>query len=317
MITFLLSMVLTCFCQIGTTNVAQPIKEDITEIVFDSTRNYWGRVNISSYTGQLLFVLPQAKGLEKWGYSNFKPIDYNHSSYENVHYGRNSEASEYNTKYEDLANKYFHVDSVVRYKNKLLSLEDDNIFYLTEKDNPANRCCFVYDSEYKHNFPFMVVSHFNYLKNKFIGKKFIIAGHLLKMHDIITGNHIVISNETKVFWTVMDITIVNDDNRKLSVIVTNRDMTSCVSIDNFEDALNLDGRRQIFEKNEWDKLVLTYGLPMMQTVMSRKIKVGMPSKLLIMSWGKPDRIHSASYGDQYVYGNQYVYVKKGKITSWN
>ena len=48
------------------------------------------------------------------------------------------------------------------------------------------------------------------------------------------------------------------------------------------------------------------------------IVVGMSKDLLIMSWGKPDRVNSNSYGaDQWVYGNQYIYVNNGKVEGWN
>ncbi len=312
-----LFVALPCLCQIGTTNVAAPkeSKQQETTAAFDSTRNYLGDKNVFSYKGQQLFVLPVSKGLEKHGYRNFKPISYNPSSVSTVHYGNDSEASEFNTKYEDLVNKYFYVDSVQR--DESYSVIVKYIFYMTEKDNPTNRCCFVYNPDFETEFPFFVVSHFNYLKNRHVGKKFVIAWNYLKRMDIITGETIPISDDIKTIWTATDISIVNDDYQKLSVIVKNDSITSCVSVDSFEKALASDDSRRIFEKSEWDKLVKTYGLSMMQCVFSGKIKVGMPLKLLIMSWGKPDKINSASYGSQYVYDHQYVYIKGGKVTSWN
>jgi hypothetical protein len=56
---------------------------------------------------------------------------------------------------------------------------------------------------------------------------------------------------------------------------------------------------------------------MMKAALHQQIMVGMPLVLLINSWGEPNRINSASYGDQYVYGDNCVYIKNGKVTSWN
>ncbi len=312
-----LFVILPCFCQIGTKNVATPkvSKQQETTAAFDSTRNYLGGKNVFSYKGQQLFVLPVSKGLTKHGYRSFYTIDYNPASNKYVRYGNASETSEYNTKYEDLANKYFYVDSVRRYEMSVIKTH--YFLYLTEKDNPTNRCCFVYNPDSEHDFPFIVVSHFNYLKNRYVGKKFVIAWNYLKRMDIVTGETIPISDDTKTIWTATDISIVNDDYQKLSLIVENGSTTSCVSLESFKKALTSDDARRVYEKSEWDKLVKTYGLSMMQCAFSGKIKVGMPLKLLIMSWGRPDKINSASYGSQYVYGNQYVYVRGGKITSWN
>jgi hypothetical protein len=306
LITVLLLTSLSGFCQIGTTDVAAPAapkqKEEVA--VFDSTKNYLGEENVFSYEGQILFVLPRPKRFEQYGFYDFVPAKSNSSPY----YQTSSIA------YEKLKEKYFYVEKVSEHTEYS---QKKYVLYLTEKDNPSNQYWYYYNPHNEHSFPFFVVSHFNYLKNRYIGKKFIIARNYLKSHDIVTGDTIIIPNEAKMFWTATDITIVNDDNRKLHVIVKSGNLASCVSLDWFEDAITQDDQRRVFEKSEWDNLVATYGFSMMQSVLSAKIKVGMPIKLLIMSWGKPDRINSASYGDQYVYGNDCVYLKGGKITSWN
>lgn len=57
-------------------------------------------------------------------------------------------------------------------------------------------------------------------------------------------------------------------------------------------------------------------------VQNGEIMLGMPEKMLIMSWGKPISINEnvGSWGvhKQYVYGDfgPYVYVENGKVTSW-
>ena len=309
-----------CFSQITTTSVSTPKKQEKI-IVFDSTKNYLGENDVFSYKGQLLYVLPLSKSIESYGYRYFYKIDCNPllgMNYCSGRYGERAEKSEFNTRYEDLVNKYFYVDSISKYK-PVSVLDDYNyLFYLTEKKNPSNRCCYVYDPNSDFDFNFLVVSHFNYLKENFVGKKFIIAKNYIRGNDIISGDTIIIPDETKMSWTVTDVSILDDEYRNLEMIIKSGNITSCVTVTSFLDGLSPDDTRRIFEKKEWDKLVATYGYSMMKMVISAKIKVGMPKKLLIMSWGKPDRINSSSYGaDQYVYGRDYVYVKGGKVTSWN
>ena len=74
---FIVTLLLTSlsgFCQIGTTDVAAPKLKKEVVVVFDSTKNFLGADNVFSYEGQLLFVLPRTKGLEKYGYYDFEPV---------------------------------------------------------------------------------------------------------------------------------------------------------------------------------------------------------------------------------------------------
>lgn len=300
----------TINAQIGTTTVAVPQQKE-QKPVFDSTKNFLGSTNVQSYVGQILFVKP--KRLPEYGYEYFKPIDYNPKDWDSrrSHYGGNAEKSHYNTRYEDLVEKYFKVDSI--FENDYFSY----IFYLTNTKDSSDRCCFIYSSNYEHTFPFIVLSHFNYLKDNYEGKQYIIRGYWLSHTDIITGDSIKINDNSKVAWTVSELTVVDNHSKDLAFVVKNGDMTSYITAERFENIYETNGGRFYYEKSEWDSLVKKYGLTMMKMVLDEKIKVGMPEKLLIYSWGKPKKINSSSYGNkQYVYDNDYVYVKDGKVVSW-
>lgn len=298
----------TINAQIGTTTVAVPQQKE-QKPVFDSTKNFLGATNVQSYVGQILFVKP--KSLPEYGYDYFKPINYNPKGYNISHYGRDSEKSRFNTRYEDLVEKYFKVDSI---KEKDYF---SYIFYLTNTKDTSDRCCFIYSSNYEHTFPFIVLSHFNFLKERYVGKNYIIQSNFLHSSDIITGDSIIIKDGSQLTWTIIDLTIINNKYKNFAFVVKSGNMTTYVDVDSFERTFETDDRRCIYEKKEWDNLVKKYGLAMMKLVFSRKIKVGMPEKLLIYSWGKPEKINSSSYGNkQYVYDNDYVYVKDGKVVSW-
>ncbi|MES2960846.1 MAG: hypothetical protein V4694_00490 [Pseudomonadota bacterium] len=56
------------------------------------------------------------------------------------------------------------------------------------------------------------------------------------------------------------------------------------------------------------------------TVKQKRISLGMPEELLILSWGNPNNVTQSvgSWGvhKQYIYESNYVYIENGKITSW-
>ena len=312
-----LTIALNVNAQIEVTAVAVPQQETPQVPAFDSTRNFLGTLNVQSYTDQILFVLPKAKEKIKWGYEYFKPIDYNPKDHFSrySHYGNDSEKSKYNTRYEDLTGKYFRVDSISE-KNYT-----EYLFYLTNTKDETDRCCFIYGALYKHSFPFVVLSHFNYLKNRYVGKQYIIQSEF-RIHpiDIITGDSIKIKDDSQIIWAVTDLTIIENKNimaMELAFIVKNGYATTYIEAEEFAKSFENNGRRYIFETTEWNSLVKKYGLAMMKLVLNEEIKVGMPEKLLFYSWGKPERVNSSSYGNkQYVYDNNYVYVKDGKVVSW-
>lgn len=192
---------------------------------------------------------------------------------------------------------------------------------MTNTKDETDRCCFIYGALYKHSFPFVVLSHFNYLKDRYVGKQYIIQSEF-RIHpiDIITGDSIKIKDDTQIIWAVTDLTIIENKNimaMELAFIVKNGNATTYIEAEEFAKSFENNGRRYIYETTEWNSLVKKYGLVMMKLVLNEEIKVGMPEKLLFYSWGKPERVNSSSYGNkQYVYDNNYVYVKDGKVVSW-
>lgn len=298
------------YSQIDIISVKSPINSDKELIVFDSTKNYLGRYNVSTYKGQLLFVLPIKN--KEYGYDNFKDIVRKFAYLEITRYGNPAEKSEFNTKYEDLVGKYFYVDSVWKYDSDILN---KYYFLLSEKNNPNNICYYEYNPDYNYSFHFIVVSHFNYLKQKYVGKNYIISKS--STLNIKTGKEIIIPDVSKKVWNTIDLSIIEDSYSNPVLIIKSGNDTSYIAVEHLESGLEKGNSRSVFEKSEWNKLVSTYGIKMMNNVLNGKINIGMPEKLLIMSWGKPDRINSSSYGDsQYVYDDEYVYIDNGKITSW-
>lgn len=307
-ITFLFVTVsFLCYGQIGMTDVASP-KKTTPLIIFDSTQNFLGYNNVLSYTGQTLFVLPEADDLQKYGYFSF---------FQYCQIDSNGELSSRLTPYEnsthkDLAMKYFIVDSIRPYTKRH---GVQYLFFLTDVSDPQKKCLYGYEAKSKYSFPFCVVSHYNYLKNTYVGKQLIIKKDYLYSYDIKTGDSIQVSDETKYTWDVTDIKIVNNKYKPFAFILKHGNTETYICVNHVESNIG----KRVFLKKEWDKYVSTYGLSMMECVLNQTIKVGMPKELLIMSWGEPTKINYASYGDQYIYGDysKFVYLEGGKVTGWN
>lgn len=307
----------SAYCQIGVTSAVAPVKK--TEVVvFDSTKNFLGYRynNVMSYIDQTLFVLPKAKILQEYGYSYFYKIcefDLEHfydSRYK--HYGQEAN-SKYSTRYEDLAMTYWHVDTIV--SARVYGHLQEYLFYLSNVNEPESKCAFMYDPEHEHTFPFIVLSHYNYLKEKYIGKQFIVDRDLLHKYDLSTGEEIIVTDDTKTIWTAEDFNVISNENgdQHFGMLLKQGNKRTFVAIDKFEEKIG----RRIIEKKEWDKLVATNGLDMVKTAFHGGIEVGMSRELLILARGIPKRINKASYGDQYVYRSSYVYLENGKVTRWN
>jgi hypothetical protein len=61
-------------------------------------------------------------------------------------------------------------------------------------------------------------------------------------------------------------------------------------------------------------------LPIEQTVIERKVQIGMTSEQVTMAWGKPSRINRSigRWGEheQWVYGSTYLYFENGILKSY-
>lgn len=102
------------------------------------------------------------------------------------------------------------------------------------------------------------------------------------------------------------------DDLKPHVAKTKTTMELCATYssytkytDNLPNIKNELIRRNEFSKKEWE------------LINTNQIAIGMSSTALVCSWGYPDRINRASYGNQAVYGRSYVYTKNNIVTAWN
>lgn len=165
----------TSYAQIIISSTYINPQESKVVVPYDVTRNYLGNENVESYIGQILYVNELSENLKGYGYDNFKTSKtLQHYDYK-CRYGNPAEKNEYNTKYEDLFGKYF----------KVLNVDKDNfgdeyyIFTLQNTNDENDIVYFYYDGRYEHNFPFVVVSHFEWRTTNTIERKYSIEDYNL------------------------------------------------------------------------------------------------------------------------------------------
>lgn len=276
--------------------------------VFDSTHNIpLLEKDYPLLTGQTLYVKHPFADMEQFGYHGFyqswpKPKN-NGYSWDLKTYGKNPKA--YSCTSIELQGKYFKVEEVKQYTKG----------YWLKLVNVNNSSDIAYYEVDKFNFrsDFIVLSHYNYTSSLYKDK--VIC--LIENNSVVKKKCISVGIDKD----VQVLCLVFEDGS--STFVAN-DLIRFNNYDDFREEMDLGASSRAKDRYNWfmteesyDKLYEKYG-DYVVTALGRKVRVGMPLELLLISWGKPEEINRSSYGpDQYVYGGQYVYVEDGKITAWN
>lgn len=292
------------FSQIGVTTVPVPKKS----FVFDSTKNYQGNDNISSYIGQILYSIPSKINKYRGKYG-FKKIEFANDP------KASSFSSGYDISYDVMADKYFIVDTVIIREGTYNTL---NILLLSEKDNDANKCCYCLETSFsgsENDFPFISIAYFNYIKNKYVGNQYVIYDYYLNDKDLETGEDMKLIDHVNT-WQVVDLTMIETvlSNPPLALIIKSGKTKTYIEHFWFGDEKSY---KVLYEKKEWDSMVSKYGIKMMKAAIQRKPMVGMPEKLLILSSGEPQDKTILSNGEKrYYYSNEQITIRGGKVVSW-
>jgi hypothetical protein len=305
---FLLSQL--SFGQITTTKVADK-KEKISTVPYDSLQNFLEK-DVYKYIGQDLYLKGKNEILRKYGYDYFV-IDYQFEGYKN---SKNTYkcCDSYNSKYEDLAGKYFNVIAVHKHPE---AKENEYLygakFYLEliEKES-GDKVFFEYDSKYSVTFPFIVVGFFEKVKSIVVGQKFVFDNTILEdSRDIFTGE--IITNIPNQRWECIDLTI-EEKYYTLSLIV--KDPMGQNTTVSYNTITLTDGRRTFREKNA-NKYEQRFGKGNWLKILDGKVIIGFTEEMVLLSWGKPEDINRSSSGDQWVYDGQYLYFENGILKSFN
>lgn len=161
-------------------------------------------------------------------------------------------------------------------------------------------------------------------KQDFSGKTYVMSDQLIwQKKDVVSNEEIKISDVTKAFWKVID---VKQEGNYWFFVFKYDKWTLSINADVFLGKINGScNMKGAFELSEWKEFVKDYGATMMERVLNHGLKAGMPSYLVMLSWGCPDDVNTTSNGssthEQWVYNHSrsktyYVYLTNGKVTSW-
>lgn len=278
----------------GQVNITTKATKQVEELPFDTSKNWQGE-QYKSYFGQMLYVVPKHKMLEKYGYKDFyetpggetfRPIAINSG----------------NTKYEELVSKTYKVEDAILEGKDFMG--NPNVYLKLSLDSQI--VYYKYDMQYDNGFPFIVLSYLDKLKKDNIGKKFVLIKSAdSKLSDYETGKDVILNPGT--IWTCKDIVLDSEYYKLIMLFVNEKGET-------INDGVN---GYLFFSYEEKKRLESKYGKDLVKTAIERKIKVGMTKELVRIAYGDPKQINTTSYNEQWVYSYGYVYFKNGKVTSWN
>ena len=305
------------FAQITTTSVAEKkVETNITQ-PYDSTKNFVGE-DVYSLIGQTLYTPPKPENLQKYGYDGFL-LDYKKDKFAKGNVYKCCDS--YNSKYTEVKEKYFTVLDVFEHPNRdrNRSLYGTKYFLKLRENISKDTIYFEYDSRFAHSFCFVVMGFYEKQKKESIGKEFIIRGKNWRetvfnedkpLYDIETGKEVKLIPGS--VWKVIDLTI-EEEYFSLSYIIQN-DSGNKLTLDII--SAHDSPRKTVFEKEKVSHIIKNYP-DLWNKIVEGKVVVGMTEEMVILSWGKPEKINRASYGDQWVYGDQYLYFENGKLKSFN
>ena len=304
------------FGQITTTKVAKvaPKTDQVDNTPYDSTLNFLGK-DVYKYKGQELYVNGKSERFRKYGYDNFV-LDYTKDKWINI-LNVYKCCDIFNSKYEDLAGKYFKVLEIIKHpKAEQSEYLYGKKFYLKLQEKESNDIVYYkYNSYSTYSFPFIVVGFFEKQKNLVVGKEFVFADKVLKsLNDIQTGK--VVTTKTGQKWKCTDLTI-EEEYFTLSLVLENS-LGEKTTISH-ESVFGEWSYGRAYTANEANNYTKQFGQENFNIILQGKVKIGMTREMCKLSWGEHKSINktitSGMKSEQWVYSNNYLYIDNGILTA--
>lgn len=267
-------------------------------ITYDSLTNFLGK-NALGYTGQELYL----KGLDKksrtYGYNGFI-LDYKKdddilNDEKNIYKPNEN----YNSRYEDLAGRYFNVLEVIRHpKASSTTSEYGDIFYLKLQElSKGDILYYKYNVGSEFTFPFIVRGFLEKQKELLTGKEFVVTDNVLKMsRNIVSGS--ILSFTTGESWECIDVTMNNNTN-ELSLLLQNaRGIKTTIPYSEFKTT---DGTKKVYTASEATELIKKYNPNNFRRILQNKIREGMTKEMTLLAWGEPIEIKKDGKNEQWIY----------------
>ncbi|SBV94424.1 hypothetical protein [uncultured Dysgonomonas sp.] len=287
-------------------------KETIPTFAYDSTANFLGK-NAMGYTGQELYLKGLDKSSQSFGYSGFilkyKKDDDLLNDEKNIYKPNDN----YNSRYEDLAGKYFHVIEVIRHPKSKTEVKDysDEFYLKLQELSSGDIMYYKYSAESEYTFPFIVKGFFEKQKELLTGKEYVISDDILRMsRNLVTSKSLTFT--TGQTWKCTDVTMDNTTN-ELSLVLQNA--KGIKTVVPYSVTLNNESIKKVYTTAEASALTRKYNANNFRRILQNKIRVGMTKEMTRLAWGEPTEIKESGNTEQWFYPAGNLTFRGDKITS--
>lgn len=281
---------------------------------------YDGKINFLGdkphlYIGEKLYLKGKPENLRRNGYTYFyiKPKTISDSTKDVTYLCCQNET--FGSKYDKMVGRYFKVIDVHEEKYNKYYLELEAI------DN-GDRVYYEYSPKFKFEFNqnFIVNKYFDYLKNEYVGEKYVFRGTNWNnfesdtISDFNTGEDVKTSVGS--IWTIKDITIENKHYNLVFLFENESGDVVDYSID--QSFADFKSNRWMYSLEAHKKYIKRFGEETWKDILGKTVRIGFTEEMVRLALGDPKSINYSSSGDQWVYSLYgYIYFENGKVTAWN
>ncbi|MFV0419674.1 MAG: hypothetical protein ACK5KT_13215 [Dysgonomonas sp.] len=278
---------------------AQKSPHEDVAIAYDSLSNFLGK-NAKGYTGQELYLKGLDKKSRNYGYNGFI-LDYKKdddvlNDEKNIYKPNEN----YNSRYEDLAGRYFSVLEVIKHpKASTNATEYNNIFYLKLQElSNGDILYYKYNLGSEFTFPFIVRGFLEKQKELLSGKEYVVVDNVLKMsRNIVSGT--ALSFTTGETWRCIDVTMDNNTNELSLLLQNQRSIKTTIPYSEFNNTT--DGTKKVYTSVEAAELTKKYNPNNFRRILQNKIREGMTKEMTLLAWGKPIEVKEEGKNERWIY----------------
>lgn len=271
--------------------------QDASAIRYDSLSNFVAQ-DALAYKGQEFYLKGLGKTSRSYGYTGFI-LDYKKdddilNDEKNIYKPNEN----YNSRYEDLAGRYFYVSEVIPHPKANTSDDYKDIFYLKLQElSSGDIVYFKYDAKSDFTFPFVVRGFLEKQKELLAGKEFVIPDNVLKLsRNIMTGS--TLKFETGEEWKCVDVTIDNIAN-EISLLMQNKHGVKTTIPYSY---LQVDeGMKKMYTATEAATYTKKFNPNNFRRILQNKIRNGMTKEMTRLAWGEPIEIKKSGNNEQWIY----------------
>lgn len=291
---------------------AQKSSPDDVSLPYDSLNNFLGK-DVKAYVGQELYLKGLEKNLRAYGYSGFILDNRKDDDVLNDEQNIYKANENYNSRYEDLAGKYFNVlDVIGHYKAKVNPDEYGGIFYLKLQElSSGDILYYKYNVNSEFTFPFIVRGFLEKQRELLTGKEYVITDNVLKMsRNIVTGTALPFTTGEK--WKCTDVTMNNNTNEVSLLMQNSRGIKTAIPYSDFNSQ---EGTKKIYTSTEAAELTKKYNENNFRRILQNKIRTGMTKEMTRLSWGEPLAIKKEGKKEEWIYPAGSLTFSGDKIVS--